>query len=56
VVNGAALTRTEARLPAPSETVMISDSDWARLRRYARFSATLWIATAVVGIVLVNAN
>jgi hypothetical protein len=56
VVNGIALTRTTNRLSASDEELPVGDADWALLRRYARFSAFLWIATAVVGIVLVNAS
>ena len=49
LVNGALLTGAERKLGGG-----ITDADWGRLRTFARASIVLWIATAVVGIVLSN--
>jgi hypothetical protein len=56
VVNGALLTRVEHRLTAVGdEFPAVADQVWARVRLFSIFSVFLWIATAVVGIVLSNA-
>jgi hypothetical protein len=58
VVNGALLTRTEQRLSdrlAADAAAPIDDAAWSRVRFFSISSVFLWIATAVVGIVLSNA-
>ncbi|MDR0787154.1 MAG: hypothetical protein LBG44_04745 [Gemmatimonadota bacterium] len=52
VVNGALLTRKEEILPERTEAPLKNNGEWARVRRHALFSVTLWIATAAAGIVL----
>lgn len=57
VVNGALLTRIENSLskrPGVDRSA-IDDATWTRVRLFSRSSVFLWIATAVVGIVLSNA-
>ena len=57
VVNGALLTRIETSLTKRPgvDPSAIDDATWARVRLFSRSSVFLWIATAVVGIVLSNA-
>ncbi|HEY4304904.1 MAG TPA: hypothetical protein VGM82_10580 [Gemmatimonadaceae bacterium] len=57
VVNGALLTRAERKLAARDDVALlnISEDAWARIRLFSICSVCLWIATAVVGIVLSNA-
>lgn len=57
VVNGLLLTRLEASLSATAAAGAspIDDDSWARVRLFSWSSVFLWIATAVVGIVLSNA-
>ena len=50
VVNGALLTRAERVVESPT----VEDSAWSRVRLLSMSSVFLWIATAVVGIVLSN--
>jgi hypothetical protein len=50
VINGVVLERTETTLRADGDASL-----WARLRVGAQFSIALWIATLVVGTVLVSA-
>jgi uncharacterized membrane protein len=53
LVNGAVLTRTEARLRADPER---RGALWRRLRLSAIASLTLWTATLIAGALLVNAG
>lgn len=57
VVNGAFLTHTERRVMERSDldSPNIADNEWTRVRFFSMSSVFLWIATAVVGIVLSNA-
>lgn len=57
VVNGALLTRIENSLSdrVDGDPSSVDDATWARVRLFSRSSVFLWIATAVVGIVLSNA-
>ncbi|MGH7618405.1 MAG: hypothetical protein ACREPM_14380 [Gemmatimonadaceae bacterium] len=55
--NGLAVTLTERRLNAVTSddgATSVEEALWSRMRRLAWTSATLWTATAVVGIVLSN--
>jgi hypothetical protein len=54
VVNGGLLTRVEQRLGGEGQA-SIHDRLWARVRLLSMSSVFLWVATAVVGIVLSNA-
>lgn len=49
-MNGLVMLRTEAQLRRDP-----TEARWARLRLVSWFSLALWIGTAVVGVVLVNA-
>jgi hypothetical protein len=55
VVNGGLLTRVERRLGGEGESATVHDRLWARVRLLSVSSVFLWVATAVVGIVLSNA-
>lgn len=55
VVNGWLLTSAEARLSERGEQAAGDDAAWSRVRLFSMSSVFLWVATAVVGIVLSNA-
>ena len=55
VVNGGLLTRVEQRLGGAGQSSKVDEQLWARVRLLSVSSVFLWVATAVVGIVLSNA-
>jgi hypothetical protein len=55
VVNGALLTRSEQVFDVDGRSSELDDRLWTRVRLLSMSSVFLWVATAVVGIVLSNA-